>query len=330
MTSRTRLGTASFGDGPVAAPCGSARTVSTTTNGLPSLVIQTCSASPVIASSLLSDGGERSDQRQRLVLRERRQPQLDETLVAGEIVERAAQDRRAGQVLLAGRAHHEDRPRPKAAPEEGQEAETHLVAPVEILEDQQQRLGQDEMPDELRHALEELAIVDRPPARARSAQLGKKARQLHPIQRIEALREPPLLRRRGPSETRRPTRRTAGSARPRSSARRARGLRAQPPRRRPRPAGDSCRRPLRRSAPRVGRVPPRPGSASPGADGSPPGARQAGARAAGSRREGAALRAGAAVAVAGPSTSRRAAAAAGGSLGRAALVVVSGSTPSSR
>lgn len=99
--------------------------------------------------------GKRSDQRERLFLGERRQPQLDETLAAGEIFEHPAQDRRAGQVLLAGGTHHEEGPRLKPTPEERQETETHLVAPVEVLEDQHRRSVQDEMSDELRHALEE-------------------------------------------------------------------------------------------------------------------------------------------------------------------------------
>ena len=133
--------------------------------------------------------GERSHERERLFLRERRQPQLDEALVTGEIFESPAQERRAGQVLLPGGPHHEDWPCPQSAPDERKEAETHLVAPVEILEDQHHRSVQDEMPDELRHALEELAIVHRTlrgPVPG-NGQLGKEARQLRPPRRIEAL-----------------------------------------------------------------------------------------------------------------------------------------------
>jgi hypothetical protein len=74
-------------------------------------------------------------------------------------------------------------------PEEWKEAETHLVGPVEILEDQQYRSPQGKMPDELRHALEELAVVHRVlrgPV-AGNAQLGEKACQLGPPRRVEAL-----------------------------------------------------------------------------------------------------------------------------------------------
>jgi hypothetical protein len=91
--------------------------------------------------------GERSDERERLLPRERRKAQLDETLVAGEVVESPAQDRGAGQILLTRRAQHEDGPRPKSTPEERQQAEAHLIAPVEILEDQHHRSLQDEVPD---------------------------------------------------------------------------------------------------------------------------------------------------------------------------------------
>lgn len=64
--------------------------------------------------------------------------------MAGEIFESRAQDWRAGQVLLAGSAHHEDGPRLKSTPKERQEAEAHLIAPVKILEDQDHRLMHDD------------------------------------------------------------------------------------------------------------------------------------------------------------------------------------------
>ena len=132
---------------------------------------------------------QHSDERERLFLRERPKPQLDEMLVAGEIFESPAQDRRAGQVLLAGRAHHEEWPRLKPTSEERQEAEAHLIAPVEILEDQHHRLAQDEMPNELSHALEELTIVHRTLTGrvSRNAQLGKEARDLRSPHGLEAV-----------------------------------------------------------------------------------------------------------------------------------------------
>jgi hypothetical protein len=112
-------------------------------------------------------------------------------VVTGEIFESPAHEWRAGQVLLPGGPHHEDWPCPQSPRDERKEAETHLVAPVKILEDQHHRPVQDKMPDELRHALEELAIVHRTlrgtvPG---NGQLGKEARQLRSPRRIEALED---------------------------------------------------------------------------------------------------------------------------------------------
>jgi hypothetical protein len=60
---------------------------------------------------------------------------------------------------------------------------------VEILQDQHHRLVQDKMPDELRHAVEELTVVHRAliGSAPGDAQLREKAGELLPPDRIEAL-----------------------------------------------------------------------------------------------------------------------------------------------
>ena len=67
-----------------------------------------------------------------------------------ELVERAPNDRAVGYLLLAHAHRHQDRRLVEAATEKREEAKAHVVCPVDVLEDEDERLPEGEMPEQSR------------------------------------------------------------------------------------------------------------------------------------------------------------------------------------
>jgi hypothetical protein len=81
--------------------------------------------------------------------------------LALQLDEGALKHRRVGQVLLARGGDHHQSPGSKAAPDEREQPEAHLVGPMEVLEDNDRGLSLGRLLQEPAHALEEHQIVRR-------------------------------------------------------------------------------------------------------------------------------------------------------------------------
>ena len=112
----------------------------------------------------------------------------------GEILQCPAQHRGIDQLVLPGRRHHHRRPGRDATRQEAQQPDAHLIGPVQVLEDQEQRPRPAEARQELSHALEDFEIVGRPGIGAAGIQLGQQARQLASAGRGEVRESADLLR----------------------------------------------------------------------------------------------------------------------------------------
>jgi hypothetical protein len=78
-----------------------------------------------------------------------------------ELVQDLAQEPTVLEVLLADRGQRQKRHRREAAAEEREEAKAHLVGPVQVLENDDQRLPPGEACEKLADRLEEVARIPR-------------------------------------------------------------------------------------------------------------------------------------------------------------------------
>ncbi len=90
-----------------------------------------------------------------------------------ELVQRLSEEIDVRQLLLADRGHHQERDLVEPPPEEGQEADAHLVGPVDVLQHDDQRLPSSEALEELADRLEWVAGI--PAALARDLRAGEEA-----------------------------------------------------------------------------------------------------------------------------------------------------------
>jgi hypothetical protein len=122
---------------------------------------------------------EEPDQRQRLVASEPRQHQTGEPPVL-QLVERAAKDRAVGHLLLANADRDQDWRLVEAATEEREEPEAHLVRPVDVLEHEDERLLEGEMPKQSNKSFEQAQGIApfRHRRQVRGEELRKQPREL--------------------------------------------------------------------------------------------------------------------------------------------------------
>ena len=89
-----------------------------------------------------------------------------------ELVQGLSKETNLRQLLLANRGHEQDRELTQAAPEKGQEADAHLVGPVDILQHDEQWLPPSETLEELTDRLEGVAGISSAPTRELLARQG--------------------------------------------------------------------------------------------------------------------------------------------------------------
>ena len=98
---------------------------------------------------------QRSDERDGVGARERPERHRCGVGGAGQVLQRSPGVRRLRKLFLTGGDDQQRRPRRDAATHEGQEAQAHLVRPVRVLQDEDQRLATGDVLDQLGHALEQ-------------------------------------------------------------------------------------------------------------------------------------------------------------------------------
>jgi hypothetical protein len=76
-----------------------------------------------------------------------------------QLGEHPLDDRRVDQILLARRDHQEERRGVESAGDEGQQADAHLVRPVEVFEDQCGRVSSEDVPEQHADPLEKHQVV---------------------------------------------------------------------------------------------------------------------------------------------------------------------------
>ena len=136
---------------------------------------------------VVAEPPEGDNERDRIEPRERPEGQRREPAFALEIVERLPEGWSVGDLVVAGGRHDDDRPITEPQADEGQQARTHLVHPVQIFEDDEQRPTPGQIAEELCDALEDQARVCRRSSRRRtSTDLGQQPRQLRAQRRTEA------------------------------------------------------------------------------------------------------------------------------------------------
>jgi len=119
---------------------------------------------------------ECADQFHGVDLRKRRETEPDQTSVALHLVERLAERSRFDQLLLAHASDEENGTLADAAANEREEPKTHLVRPVQIVQDEEEAPAGRALVHDGEHRLEEAERVARG-ARGRT-QLGEQAAQL--------------------------------------------------------------------------------------------------------------------------------------------------------
>jgi hypothetical protein len=98
---------------------------------------------------------QRADQGQRVGSRQRTEGELPERETSVGLLEQPAQDGRLAQIFLAHDSNHQERPRVDPSNQKGEEPKARLVGPLEVLEDEQQRPGTDELSQKVRNRFED-------------------------------------------------------------------------------------------------------------------------------------------------------------------------------
>ena len=273
------------------APSRSACITSTTTKALPSLARHASSASRRPGRRELP--GAQAPERGRWCRRGRAAPRTLRSSwplssSSSRVWRRSALSASSSSRTVAER---QERDRMQAPAEEREQADAHLISPVEILQHDDERVPAGEAREELADRLEEMARVPAPADGQRSSASpgapgapagGGPARPASPARARRGAPAPPGP---GRSGARPPRGRRAGSARSRSTGRSARALAAGWRRPSAPSPGGSCRCRPRRSGPQGarGRPGPRPappaGAPGPARDRSAAAPRRRGARA---------------------------------------------------
>ena len=103
--------------------------------------------------------GERLGEAPGVGTRQREQGQAPRVRQRAELLERATRGRGIGQLIIPGGHAQQEPPRRDPARDEGEQPQGHLVRPVEILQDDEDRLARGQAFQELGHALEEPELV---------------------------------------------------------------------------------------------------------------------------------------------------------------------------
>ena len=99
--------------------------------------------------------GQVPDETERVRLAERRQPDRRHPTLPIDLGEEPARDRAVQHLLIADRGQEQDRPRSGLAAKNDQEANAHLVGPVQVLQDEHCRLARGEPLDHAGHRFED-------------------------------------------------------------------------------------------------------------------------------------------------------------------------------
>ena len=130
------------------------------------------------------DGG----QRHRVVPGQRTQLEANRLLAEDQLVQGLPEERRRPGVLVAHRDRQQRRCHPDPPTEEGEEADAHLVRPLQILQEEDHRPTRSDSLDELGDRLEEPQRSGRGVGvRPAAAQLRQEPAHLHPPDRSKPL-----------------------------------------------------------------------------------------------------------------------------------------------
>jgi hypothetical protein len=143
---------------------------------------------------------KRTHERERVRPGERAKPERRELAPLDELVEGPAEARGPIQLLVARAGDQKERPRLQPASEEGEEANAHVVRPVEILDDDEGAVPGREASDEPGKRLEERERLRRACRRRRAADFGQEPPELRPPGRAELREERHVLRHVGAPE----------------------------------------------------------------------------------------------------------------------------------
>jgi hypothetical protein len=99
-----------------------------------------------------ADPGKRAHQGERLVTRQGAERDRRDSPLSLELLERLAESRGVHELPLARRDEDRERPALEAPRDEGEEPRAHLVGPVQVLEDDHERMACREVAERPDHA----------------------------------------------------------------------------------------------------------------------------------------------------------------------------------